>query len=123
MYFHDELRAGSCRPWVAIERSELTIPGGARARFRFEIAVPADAKASECRFALMIEGDEPAVAGGDIFRIPVRGRIGVIVYAAVGDAAPALEIVKVGVEKLCSRQTRADSLGSSFYRDAAGADG
>lgn len=96
--FHDALQPGSCRPWVAIERSELTIPGGGRARFRFEVAVPADAPAGECRFALMIEGDEPVITSGDAFRIPVRGRLGIIVYAAVGDAAPKLEIVKVGLD-------------------------
>ena len=56
------LRPGSCRPWVAIDRSDLTIPGGGRARFRFEVTPPADAPTGECRFALMIEGDEPAVA-------------------------------------------------------------
>ncbi len=104
VYFHDELRPGSCRPWVSIERAELTIPGGARARFRFEIAVPSDAPVGECRFALMIEGDEPAIAGNDLFRIPVRGRLGVIVYVAVGDAAPMLEIVKVGVDTISGKR-------------------
>lgn len=96
--FYDELRPGSCRPWVALERPELTLPGGARARFRFEIAPPADAPAGECRFALLIEGDEPAVAKSDQLQIPVRGRLGVIVYLAVGDAAPKLSIVKATVE-------------------------
>ena len=105
--FHDGLRAGSCRPWVSIERSELTLSGGARARFRFEVAPPADAPAGECRFALMIEGDEPVVAATDFFNIPVRGRLGVIVYVAVGDAAPRLEIVKAGFETADGRRTPA----------------
>lgn len=96
--FYDELRPGSCRPWVALERPELTLPGGARARFRFEVTTPADAPTGECRFALLIEGDESAVASGDALRIPVRGRLGVIVYMAVGDAAPKLSIVKATVE-------------------------
>lgn len=96
--FYDELRAGSCRSWVAIERTELTLPGGARARFRFEVAPPADAVAGECRFALMIEGDEPVVANTDLFSIPVRARLAVIVYVTVGDAKPRLEIVKTGVD-------------------------
>jgi len=95
--FHDDLQAGSCRPWVAIERGELLIPGGARVRYRFEVTPPTDVPAGECRFALLIEGDEPAVAGGNAFKIPVRGRIGVIVYVAVGDAAPKLEILKAEV--------------------------
>jgi hypothetical protein len=96
--FYDTLQPGSCRPWVSIERSELTLQGGARARFRFEVAPPADASVGECRFALLIEGDDPAVANTDLFKIPVRGRLGVIVYLAVGDAAPKLEIVKSSVE-------------------------
>ncbi|HTN49814.1 MAG TPA: hypothetical protein VMK32_10320 [Burkholderiaceae bacterium] len=102
--FYDALQPGSCRPWVAIERSELLIPGGGRARFRFEVAPPADAQSGECRFALLIEGDEPVVAGGDVFRIPVRGRLGVIVYVAVGDAAPKLEVVKVGFDRVGDRR-------------------
>lgn len=96
--FHDELRPGSCRPWVAIERKELALPGGGRARYRFEVSPPADAPVGECRFALMIEGDEPVVASSDLFNIPVRGRLGVIVYVAIGNAAPKLEVVKAGVE-------------------------
>lgn len=105
--FHDGLRPGSCRPWVAIERNELLIPGGARIRFRFEVTPPADTPPGECRFALMIEGDEPAVAGGDAFRIPVRGRIGVIVYVAVGDAAPKLEILKAEVATVAGKRVPA----------------
>jgi hypothetical protein len=105
--FHDELRPGSCRPWVAIERNDLTLPGGARARFRFEVAPPADAPAGECRFALMIEGEDPVVAVSDLFNIPVRGRLGVIVYVAVGGAAPKLEVVKAGTETIGGRRTPA----------------
>ncbi len=103
--FYDALQPGSCRPWVSIERNELTLSGGARVRFRFEVAPPADAPAGECRFALMIEGDEPAVAATELFRIPVRGRLGVIVYVAVGEVAPKLEIVKAGVETVDGRRT------------------
>jgi len=105
--FYDGLRAGSCRPWVSIERSELTLSGGSRARFRFEIAPPADAPVGECRFAIMVEGDEPAVAATDLFNIPVRGRLGVIVYVAIGDAAPKLEIVKAGIETIDGKRTPA----------------
>lgn len=102
--FYDDLRPGSCRPWVSIERPELTLAGGARARFRFEVAPPADAAVGECRFALMIEGDEPSVATTDLFRIPVRGRLGVIVYTAIGNAAPKLEIVKAGVDWVAGKR-------------------
>jgi hypothetical protein len=92
--FYDALQPGSCRPWVSIERKEISLAANARIRYRFEVAVPADATAGECRFAIMIEGDEPAVAGEGAFQIPVRGRIGVIVYVRFGDAEPRLEVVK-----------------------------
>jgi hypothetical protein len=41
--FHDDLQPGSCRPWVALERGDVTLPGGGTMRYRFEIAVPASA--------------------------------------------------------------------------------
>jgi len=85
--FSDALAPDSCRPWVAIERRELALEAGARYRFRFEITPPADTPARECRFAIMVEGIDPAKSSVD-----VGGRIGVIVYAAIGGAAPALEI-------------------------------
>ncbi|HQR52174.1 MAG TPA: hypothetical protein PLZ79_02810 [Burkholderiales bacterium] len=91
--FADALTAGSCRPWVAIERKEIVIPGGGRYRYRFEVHPPADAAPGECRFAVMIEGDEQAVRTASGLTVPVSGRIGVIVYATVGEGAPNLEIV------------------------------
>ena len=78
--FHDDLQAGSCRPWVALERPEVVVPGGGTLRYRFEVTVPADAPAGECRFAVMIEGDQPSVARSSGLNVPVTGRIGVIVY-------------------------------------------
>ena len=90
--FHDDLQAGSCRPWAAIERPEVEVPGGGTLRYRFEVAVPADAPAGECRFAVMIEGAEPSIARSRGLDMPVTGRIGVIVYLTIGDAAPVLEI-------------------------------
>jgi hypothetical protein len=105
--FYDELRPGSCRPWVMIERSDLTLGGGARARYRFEVAPPPDAPAGECRFALMIEGDETVMANTGSLQLPVRGRLGVIVYVAVGEAAPKLEIVKSGFESVNGQRTPA----------------
>lgn len=89
--FSDALFPDSCRPWVAIERRELVIEPGARYRFRFEITPPPGTPARECRFAIMVEGLEPALVQGSL-NFPVGGRIGVIVYAAIGDAAPQLEI-------------------------------
>lgn len=102
--FHDALQPGSCRPWVALERPQLTLPGGARARFRFEVAPPADAPVGECRFAILIEGDEAAMAKSEGLQIPVRGRLGVIVYVAVGGATPKLEIVRTGIETVQNRR-------------------
>lgn len=93
---HEELQPQSCRPWVAIERSVADVPGGGRLRYRFEVTPPTDAPTGECRFAVLIEGDEPAVASGEGFRLPVKGRVAIVVYVAVGEAAPRLEIEKTG---------------------------
>jgi fimbrial chaperone protein len=89
--FSAELAPGSCRPWVGIEAPEITVAPKARRRYRFEVVVPADAPSGECRFAIMIEG-EPSTVSGPL-AVPVSGRIGVIVYVGVGDAAPRLDVV------------------------------
>jgi hypothetical protein len=91
--FEDALAPGSCRPWVAIERRELVVPGGGAFRYRFEIAPPADAAPVECRFAIVLEGDEQSVATSGAATVGVVARIGVIVYATVGDVAPKLDVV------------------------------
>jgi fimbrial chaperone protein len=90
--FHDALQPGSCRPWVALERPEATLPGGGTMRYRFEITVPKDAPSGECRFAILIEGADASVAQAGGVQLPIAGRIGVIVYLAIGDAAPKLEV-------------------------------
>ncbi len=97
--FSDALASDSCRPWVAVERRELTIEPGARYRYRFEITPPPGTPARECRFALMVEGLEAARVQGD-FNFPVGGRIGVIVYATIGNAAPQLEIAGTRVARV-----------------------
>jgi hypothetical protein len=91
--FSETLGAGSCRPWVAIERREIVVPAGGRYRYRFEVQPPANAPPGECRFALLIEGDEQPIRTASGLNVPVSGRIGVIVYVAVGQAAPDLQIV------------------------------
>src|ERR1700690_2028411 len=91
--FHDELQQDSCRPWVAIERPEVTVPSGGTLRYRFEVTVPADAPAGECRFAVMIEAAEPSIARSPGLEVPIAGRIGVIVYVLVGAGAPAFEVL------------------------------
>ena len=90
--FGQSLAKDSCRPWVGIEANDITVKGNGKRRFRFEVAVPADAPRGECRFAIMIEG-EPQPARGNV-PLPVSGRIGVIVYLAIGDAAPKLVIAE-----------------------------
>jgi hypothetical protein len=89
--FNDALAPESCRPWVALERREVTLPPQGKARYRFEVAVPADAPSRECTFGLMVEGEEQRVNSTGM-SFPVSGRIGVIVYVQVGDVAPQLTI-------------------------------
>jgi hypothetical protein len=100
--FSDALATGSCRPWVGVEASDITVAANGKLRYRFEVAVPADAPRGECRFALMIEGDPETVTGGA--PIPVSGRIGVIVYLAIGDAAPRLQVVGPHVATVDGRE-------------------
>lgn len=90
--FHENLQPNSCRPWVALERPDVTLPGGGTIRYRFEIAVPKDAPAGECRFGLLVEGADSTVAQAGGVQLPISGRIGVIVYVVIGDAAPTLEV-------------------------------
>jgi hypothetical protein len=89
--YYTTLQPGSCRPWVSIERRDLAVAAGARMRYRFEVAPPADATAQECRFALMVESQPQNVKSGETASFPMSGRIAVIVYARVGDARPVLE--------------------------------
>jgi hypothetical protein len=90
--FTNDLAADSCRPWVAVERRDITVTPNARYRYRFEITAPADAPVRECRFAIMVEGVDPARVEQSGLNIPVGGRIAVIVYASIGGAAPRLSI-------------------------------
>ena len=90
--FTQTLVNNSCRPWVGIEAKDITIKGGSKRRYRFEVAVPAGAPRGECTFAIMIEG-EPQVVRGNV-PLPISGRIAVVVYLAIGDAAPRLEVLE-----------------------------
>ncbi len=98
--FHDELRPGSCRPWFTLERRTLKIAAKAKAAFRFQIDVPADAEVGECRVMLAIEGVKPAFesmvqSGMASLSLPVNGRIAVAVYVAVNGAQPLLSMQQV----------------------------
>ncbi|CAN5601426.1 hypothetical protein BH11PSE7_BH11PSE7_17410 [soil metagenome] len=95
--FSDDLAQGSCRPWVAIERREVTVTTSRPYRFRFEVAPPVDAAPVECRFAIMLEGVAQVVGG---MPLPVAARVGVIVYLAVGDVAPRLVLAGAAVEQV-----------------------
>jgi hypothetical protein len=96
--FSDPLAPDSCRPWVGLEAADINLAPNAKRRYRFEVRVPADAPSGECRFAIMIEGDPETVRGSNA--PPVSGRIGVIVYLAIGDAAARLEVVGGGVRTI-----------------------
>lgn len=98
--YHDELKAGSCRPWVTLERRTLKIAARGKSSFRFQIDVPRDTPRGECRLMLAIEGVEPAykalIEGGSAsLSLPVSGRIAVPIYAAIGGAQPQLELLRV----------------------------
>jgi hypothetical protein len=89
--FYDTLQPGSCRPWVTIERKEVTVTMGTRVRYRFEVAPPASVTPTECRFAVMVEGKPQDIQTGAASTVPMSGRIAVIVYVSVGGAKAVLE--------------------------------
>lgn len=91
--FNDALAPDSCRPWVALERLEIAVPSGAKYRYRFEVKPPENTPPRECRFAIMISGAEQTAKTPDGLSFPFSGRLGVIVYVAIGDVKPKLSIV------------------------------
>ena len=92
-YVEDTLTAGSCRPWVRLERRNVTVRAGANRNYRFEVHVPADAAPGLCRFAILIEPSEAYTAriGDGGFSVPIVGRYAVISYVTIGDAAAEIE--------------------------------
>ncbi|MFK3648478.1 hypothetical protein ACI2IY_08550 [Lysobacter enzymogenes] len=100
--FDTALAPGSCRPWVGLEAAQIDVAGNGKRRYRFEVAVPKDAPAGECRFAILLEG-EPETVGGAL-ALPVSGRIGIIVYLAVGDAAAQLRVVDTSTAQIDGRR-------------------
>jgi hypothetical protein len=90
--FGEALAEDTCRPWVAIERRDLSIQPQSRYRYRFEVTAPSVIPDRECRFALMIEGVDPLQVQQQGVAMPVSGRIAVIVYVAVGNAKPKFEV-------------------------------
>ncbi len=102
--FSDELAPGSCRPWVALERRKLTVVPGRPYRFRFEVTPPPGTPASECRFAIMVEGEEDHASAGSL-AVPFNARMAVLVYVAVAGAEPRLSIVGTTVETVNGKPT------------------
>ncbi len=96
--FYDALQPGSCRPWVKLERKLVKVDAKSRKAFRFEVHVPPNTDPMECRFAIMVEGADQKVVPlmKDLgIQLPLSGRLGVIVYVAIGGAVPKLEVLEV----------------------------
>lgn len=107
--YHDELREGSCRPWVALERRTVAVPPRAKRSVRFQVEPPAGVARGECRFMVAIEGVEPAQqaviqSNGASLNLPVTGRIAVAVYVRLEGAAPRLELTRVGMQEAGGRR-------------------
>ena len=122
--YFDELRDGSCRPWVTLERRTLSVPPRGKRSLRFQLDVPADAPRGECRFMIAIEGVEPAQqtviqSGGASLSLPVTGRIAIAVYVALNGAAPTFEIKAVGMRE-GARGARTPSVTVANTGDAHG---
>lgn len=102
--FKEELAPGSCRPWVTIERRELTVTAGRPYRFRFEVAPPPGTPAMECRFALLVEGQQESTNAGGLV-VPFNARLAVIVYVGIGGVQPELSVVGTEVQTVDGKQT------------------
>jgi hypothetical protein len=100
--FDEALAADSCRPWVGLEAAQIEIAPNGKRRYRFEVAVPAQATPRECRFAILLEGAPEMV--GDQLSVPVSGRIGIIVYLGVGEVAAQLQHVASQVREVDGRR-------------------
>ena len=102
--FRDDLAPGSCRPWVTIERRELTVVAGKPYRFRFEILPPAGTPPTECRFAILVEGQQESTNAGGLV-VPFNARLAVIVYLGVGGVQPELAVVGTEVQTVDGKPT------------------
>ena len=102
-----ELQPGSCRPWARIERRSLRLRPQGSKRFRFELHVPADIPPGECRLALLVEPDEAdsIMARARNIQFPVTGRIAIIIYVAIGDAAPELQLKTLELREINGQLT------------------
>ena len=116
------LKPDTCRPWVAIERRRVALPPQSQMRYRFEVTPPADAQPVECRFAIVISGQDTKVVAGETVSFPLAAQIALIVYVAVGDVKPALRIVEADVVEIGGEKLpvlRVENTGSAHGRLAA----
>lgn len=99
--------SGSCRPWVRVERHEISVAPKDTRNFRFEIHVPKDAASGECRIALLVSSDAGLVTprGGNFIQIPIVGRLGIIVYVTIGDAKPAMKLERIVMKRIDGKLT------------------
>jgi len=99
-FFEDQLIENSCRPWVRLEREVAHIRPAEQKKYRFEIHVPEDAEPGLCKFALLIQPAEPAMAsigeGDQQIRFPVVGRYAAMVYVTIGGAKAEIEFLGIG---------------------------
>ena len=94
-------RGDSCRSWIRLERREISVAPRATRNFRFEVHVPKNMKAGECRLALLVSGEALKVldkTGRQKIQMPLIGRIGIIVYVTVGDAKPVLRLARLYID-------------------------
>jgi fimbrial chaperone protein len=89
------LASSSCRPWTRIERRTLKLAQNQVKKYRVEVHVPENAEDGEWRFAVVISPDPKTLDAMKfgMLKMPIAGSIAVIVYLAVGDARPDLEII------------------------------
>jgi fimbrial chaperone protein len=103
VYMEEKLAGGSCRPWVKLERKVVDVRARGQKRYRFEVHVPEDAGAGLCKFAILVEPAEAAMAsvGADEqIRFPVVGRYAVIVYVTIGEAKANIEYRGLGRQEM-----------------------
>jgi len=101
-YLEGPPQAGSCRPWVRLERREISVdPRGTRA-FRYEVHIPNDAKPGECLFAFLVSSQAGVSVKPDAknLSVPIVGRVGVVAYLAIGDAKPDLRLAEAGFKRI-----------------------
>lgn len=105
--FPPELQPNSCRPWLRIERRALRLQAQSGKRFRFEIHLPEDAPDGECRVAILVESGEDSsiLARAKNISFPIDGRIAIIIYVAIGDAAPELTVQSLRLQDVNGRLT------------------